>query len=298
MKDDAPPFGTAIEMQPGLRRILAPNPSPMTYWGTNTYLIGTDPVAVVDPGPDNADHLAAILAATRGARVSHILVTHAHRDHSPLSAALSGETRAPILAYGPPHEGRSAVMQALAGVGLEGGEGVDTDFSPHERLRDGDHVRVDGIRVDAIHTPGHMSGHLAFALGDALLSGDHVMGWASTLISPPDGDLTAFMASCTRLHSLTFSTYFPGHGAPVTDPTARVAWLIRHRQTREAAILDKLSSGPATLPDLTARVYADTPKQMWPAASRNLLAHLIDLHERNLVTASPRISLTAVFSLA
>ncbi|MEM9341422.1 MAG: MBL fold metallo-hydrolase [Pseudomonadota bacterium] len=298
MSDEAPPVGKAVEMQPGLRRVLAPNPSPMTHWGTNTYLIGTGEVAVVDPGPEDAGHLAAILAAVGGARVSHILVTHAHRDHSPLAAALSRETGAPVLAYGSPEEGRSAVMQSLSQVGLEGGEGVDTAFTPNDRLRDGDRIKVDGIEIDVIETPGHVSGHLAFALGDALLSGDHVMGWASTLISPPDGDLAAFMASCAKLRDRGEQVYFPGHGAPVPDPAARLDWLIAHRKGREAAILEHLSAGPATLSDLTARIYTDTPRQMWPVASRNVLAHLIDLHERGGVRAVPAISLTAVFTLA
>lgn len=295
--DDTPPVGTAQQVQPGLRRLLAPNPSPMTYWGTNTYLIGTGTLAVVDPGPDDPSHLSALLTAIDGATVSHILVTHAHRDHSPLAAALSRETGAPVLAYGAPEDGRSAVMQGLAAAGLEGGEGVDSGFAPDICLSDGDHVTVDGITIHALHTPGHMSGHLAFAFDDVLLSGDHVMGWASTLISPPDGDVTAFMASCRRLQTKRWEAFYPGHGAPITDPAARLAALIAHRQSREAAILETLSTGAATLPALTASVYTDTPREMWPAATRNLLAHLIDLHTRGQIRATPDISLTAVFSL-
>ena len=270
------------EIAPGVRRLRAPNPSPMTKDGTNTYLVGQRALAVIDPGPDDAGHLAAILAAIGAAPVSHVLVTHAHRDHSSLARPLADAVGAPLCGFGPPEAGRSETMAALAAEGLSGGEGVDRGFRPDLRLAEGDRVAGDGWRLDVLWTPGHFSGHLCFALGDILFTGDHVMGWASSLVSPPDGDLTAFMASCERLALRTDRLYLPGHGEPVTDPADRIAWLIAHRRQREAQILDALRHAPATYPALTRRIYRDTPPALLPAAERNVLAHLIDLVGRGL----------------
>ncbi|MEM0950048.1 MAG: MBL fold metallo-hydrolase [Pseudomonadota bacterium] len=295
--DDAPRAGEVVTLAPGVRRIVAPNPSPMTYWGTNTYLVGTATVAVIDPGPAEATHLAAILGAVGAARVSHILITHAHRDHSPLAAELREATGAPVYAFGPPEAGRSAVMAALAAEGLAGGgEGVDTGFAPDHALRDGDTVTGPDWALTALHTPGHFAGHLSFALGEAVFSGDHVMGWASTLISPPDGDLAAFMASCARLRARDDRVYYPGHGAPIESPGARIDWLMAHRRAREAQILEALSQRPADARGLAQAIYTDTPPALLPAATRNVLAHLIDLEARNLVRADPKLSENAVFS--
>lgn len=301
MLDPQPDFrplpGQAEELAPGLRRVLAPNPSPMTFRGTNSYLLGTHGIAVIDPGPDDPAHLKAILdALTPGQTVTHILVTHAHMDHSPLARDLSRETGAPVYGFGPPEAGRSPVMQSLAEGGLMGGgEGVDSMFKPDKVLIDEAVVEGDGWQVEALHTPGHMANHLGFAWGDVLFSGDLVMGWASSLVSPPDGDLTAFMASLERLQTREWSMFHAGHGAPVTDPAARVAELLAHRRSRETAILESLSAGPATARTLATRIYTETPAALLPAAARNVLAHLIDLSEKKQVTAEGSLSDFAVF---
>ena len=295
----SPEPGVAEELEPGLRRVLAPNPSPMTYWGTNTYLLGTREIAVVDPGPDDPAHLAAILAAATGARISHILITHAHRDHSTLAPRLAAETGAPVLGFGPPEAGRSPVMERLAAEGLSGGgEGVHAGFMPDVTVADGEQVDGADWSLTAHWTPGHFAGHLAFAWGDRVFTGDLVMGWASTLISPPDGDVAAFMTSCARLRALSARTFHPGHGAPITEPGGRLDWLMSHRRQREAQILAALGSAPLDIASLTRRIYTDTPAALLPAAERNVFAHLIDLTEKSLVTATPRLTATARFHLA
>lgn len=290
----APPVaGVAEDMGGGIRRILAPNPSAMTFWGTNTYLLGDSDVAVIDPGPDNAGHMRAILGALRdGARIGHIFVTHAHLDHAPLARRLSRATGAPVCAFGPATAGRSAVMTRLAGAGLMGGgEGVDRAFVPDVTLSDGQTVAGDGWTLTALWTPGHFGNHLCFATGDAVFTGDLVMGWASSLVSPPDGDLGDFMASCARLADIPARVFHPGHGAPVTAPRARLDWLMAHRRAREAAIRSHLGERADTAAGLARRIYTDIAPALQPAAARNVLAHLIDLTERGL--ARPRGPLTA-----
>lgn len=294
-----PTAGVPEEIRPGLRRILAPNPSPMTFRGTNTYVVGQTDLAVIDPGPDSAAHLEAILAACGpGQRITHILVTHAHVDHSPLARALSRATGAPVLAYGDARAGRSAVMQDLATAGLAGGgEGVDAGFVPDVRLDDGATVTGSDWQLQAIWTPGHFGNHLCLALGDLLFTGDLVMGWASSLVSPPDGDLTDFMASCRRLRARRDRMYLPGHGAPVTDPAARIDWLIAHREAREAAILAVLRESPATAETLARRIYTDTPAPLLPAATRNVFAHLVDLTGKNIIAPEGPLAWSAPFHL-
>lgn len=293
--DFAPKVGDPVTLLPGLQRILAPNPSPMTYRGTNTYLLGQDALAVIDPGPDDEAHLQAILRAARG-RVSHILVTHAHLDHSPLARALAQETGAPVYAFGPATAGRSTVMQELAASGLvEGGEGVDVGFEPDETLADGEVLQGYGWTLRAIHTPGHMGNHLCLAWDDRCFTADHVMGWASSLVSPPDGDLTDFMASCRKLQERTWSEFFPGHGAPIADTGGRLDWLINHRLSREASILETLRSGAQTARSLAEAIYVDTPALMLTAATRNVLAHLVDLYGRELVDCQGPLAADARF---
>jgi glyoxylase-like metal-dependent hydrolase (beta-lactamase superfamily II) len=293
---DRPEPGQPIAIAPGLRRILAPNPSPMTHWGTNTYLLGETEVAVIDPGPEDEAHLAALLDALGGARVSHILITHAHRDHSPLARRLSAATGAPVLGFGPATAGRTPVMEDLARQGLVGGgEGVDHGFAPEIALADGAVIEGADWRLVAHWTPGHFAGHLSFDWQGEVFTGDHVMGWASTMISPPDGDVTAFMASCARLKGLGARRFHPGHGAPVDDPGQRLDWLMRHRREREAQILAALGQAPIDLRTLTRRIYYDAPAALLPAAERNVLAHLVDLDARRLVRAIPAIGTRARF---
>ena len=289
----------AIELAPGLRRLTAPNPSPMTLHGTNSFLIGQTDLAVIDPGPQSDAHLEAILAEVGpDQRISHILVTHSHRDHSPLSRALSRATGAPVLAAGRSDWGRPPSMRALADAGLiGGGEGVDEGFVPDRQLADGEFISADGWRVEALHTPGHMANHLCFAWGDALFTGDLVMGWSTSLISPPDGDLTAFRRSLRRLMARSDRIYYSAHGDAVTDPHARVSELIAHRAGREDQILAALAEGPATPHALTARIYTDVAPALRSVAERNVLAHLIDLVERNIAEPIGEMAATGQFQL-
>ena len=299
MHDDSPAPGVPVTLAPGLRRVIAPNPGPMTYWGTNTYLLGTDSLAVIDPGPDMPAHRAALGAAIGAAAVSHVIVTHSHLDHSPLARWLAAETGAPVCGFGPSAAGRSAAMAALAAQGLDGGgEGVDAAFTPDIRVPDGAMIAGAGWQLLALHTPGHMGNHLSLRWGDAVFSGDLVMGWASTLISPPDGDVGQFLASCARLKGQGARVLYPGHGAPVTDPAARIDWLVAHRAERTAQIRAALAAGPATVPALTARIYTDLAPALQPAAARNVFAHLVALAAENAVRAAPALRPDAVFSLA
>lgn len=288
-----------LDLGNGILRLLAPNPSAMTLAGTNTYIIGGQSVAIIDPGPYKADHLESLLALVAGRPVSHILITHSHVDHSPLSRKLSKAVKAPVLAFGDSEAGRSEVMTKLAESGLAGGgEGVDTRFKPDQTLADGELVKGDGWEIEAIHTPGHFGNHMCFRLGDDLFTGDQVMGWASSLVSPPDGNLTDFMASCRKLLRVPAARFLPGHGGTVDNPQSRLNWLIAHRDSREDQILSALSKGPATVADLTGQIYFDLEEELWPAASRNVFAHLVDLHVRNKVKAWRKLSLDAKFSLA
>lgn len=286
-------------LEPGLRRLTAPNPSPMTYHGTNTYLLGEGEIAVIDPGPDHAGHMAAILAALApGERIGAILITHSHRDHSPLARPLSRATGAPVLAAGPSDWGLSAVMAELAAGGrIGGGEGVDRDFTPDAQIAEGDRLTGGWGEISVLETPGHMANHLSFGWNGALFTGDHVMGWSTSLVSPPDGDMGAFMASCRRLAGRDDRVYFPGHGAPVSAPQARIAELIAHREGREAQILSALTEvGAATAGALAQRLYVELAPALLPAAERNVLAHLLDLAQRNLAVALDDPSLEARFA--
>ncbi|TMV08727.1 MBL fold metallo-hydrolase [Ruegeria sediminis] len=293
-----PPAGVPVELAPGLLRVLAPNPSPMTYRGTNTYLLGERDVAVIDPGPLDMAHMDAILNALKpGQRISHIFVTHTHLDHSPLAAPLAQRTGAPVHAFGGPEAGRSTVMKRLAAGGLAGGgEGIDHAFRPDVEVADGELIRGDGWSLEVLHTPGHLGNHIALAWEDACFTADHVMGWASSLVSPPDGDLTDFMAACHRLRARNWNVLHPGHGAPVTDPAGRLDWLIAHRMGREAAILAALTEAPATARELAQRIYTDTPASLLPAAERNVFAHLVDLTGKSRVEPQGELSAAARFS--
>lgn len=296
--DFDPPIGLAQNLAPRLRRIVAPNPSPMTYRGTNTYLVGETALAVIDPGPDEPVHLEAILAAIGpDQHISHIIVTHTHLDHSPLAPALSARTGAPVLAFGTADAGRSPVMQQLAQAGtVGGGEGIDENFVPDQTVADGEVINGADWTLEVIHTPGHLGNHISLGWADVCFTADHVMGWASSLVSPPDGDLTDFMRSCARLQTRNWRVFYPGHGAPVQDPAARLDWLVHHRLTREAAILALLTQQPASAPVLARRIYTETPPALLGAATRNVLAHLIDLHSRGRVDHDGPLHETAIFN--
>ena len=286
-----------MELERGLRRLRAPNAAPMTFTGTNTYLLGERHVAVIDPGPHDMGHLAAILDAVGAGEVTAILVTHSHLDHSPLARPLADATGAQVLAAGDSAWGRSDIMRRLAADGsLGGGEGVDPDFVPDAKIGDGAILESPEWRIEVLETPGHMANHLSFAWNGALFSGDLVMGWATSVVSPPDGDMTAFYRSLERLMSREDRTYYPGHGESVTDPAARLAELYAHRRAREAAILDALAEAPATAAALAAAIYTDIDAALMPMAERNVLAHLIDLATRNEIFADDPIGRNTRFA--
>jgi glyoxylase-like metal-dependent hydrolase (beta-lactamase superfamily II) len=295
-----PPVGVAEPLAPGLRAVTAPNPGPMTFTGTRSYVVGEGMVAVIDPGPDDPAHLDALAAAVAGERVAAVLVTHAHRDHSAGARAFAARVGAPVLAHGDAQGARSPAMARLGATGdLGGGEGIDARFAPDRRIGEGAVVAGPGWTLTALATPGHMADHLSFAWaeGRALFTGDTVMGWASTLISPPDGDLGAFRASLRRLQARPETMYYPGHGGPVRDPARLVAWLLAHREAREAEILAALAAGPAPIPALVAQIYAAVDPALHGAAARNVLAHLVDLVERGLVAADGPLGPAARYRL-
>lgn len=300
IKDFNPAIGRAEQLCPGLRRLVAPNASAMTFRGTNTYILGEAEIAVIDPGPDSPEHLAAILDAVGDARrISHVFVTHSHVDHSPLARRLAQVADAPVLAFGDSRAGQSPGMAALAaGFDLGGGEGVDSDFAPDIRLADGEVKVAREWRLQAITTPGHFSNHLCFAWDDKVFSGDHVMSWATTLVSPPDGDLTAFMQSLDRMAARAGDrVYYPGHGAALENPQAMIRYQINHRRMRESQIREALGDGAATARQLAERIYTEIPRELIPAAARNVFSHLIDLGERKVAEPIGILSPDARFRL-
>lgn len=269
------------------RVVLAPNPSPLTGPGTNTILLGEREVAVIDPGPADPAHLAAVLDAVGPGRVTHILVTHTHLDHSEGAAALSRATGAPILAFGGAEAGRSAAMEHAAALGLaSSGEGVDSGFAHDGTLADGAEINTAEWSLRAIHTPGHMGNHLSFASGGTIYCGDVVMGWSTTLISPPEGDLTDYFRTLNRLAAESPRRLVPAHGAPVEAPAARLSELAAHRRARTAQVLAALADAPGDAPgdaaSLAARIY-DIAPALLPAATRNVLAHLLALSDLGAV---------------
>lgn len=264
-----PAYGEAVEVAPGIRRVLARNPNPFTFHGTGTYIVGRGTVAVIDPGPALDEHVAAILAATRGETISHILVTHTHNDHAPAAAPLKVATGAIVAGCGPHGSGRVA-------DGVEVEEGGDRSYAPDVQLRDGDTVAVGGLTFEVVFTPGHTSNHVCFFAPDAqaFFPGDHVMGWSTTVIAPPDGDMADYLRSLERLLVLPEMPYYPTHGNPIARPHAFVRALIAHRHAREAQIEACLARGLATIADMVPVIYSEVDVRLHPAASRSVLAHL------------------------
>lgn len=265
------PTGIPIQLEPLVARVLAPNPSPYTYTGTQTHLVGTSDLAVIDPGPDDTAHLGALRAAIAGRPVRAILVTHHHRDHSPATRPLAAETGAPIMGAAPFASAEAA---------------FDAGYAPDRVLAEGESVSGAGWTLEAVATPGHTSNHLAFALPEtrALFSGDHVMGWSTTIVSPPDGDMAAYMASLEKLMARDDRVYYPGHGEVVENPQRLVRGMLGHRKQREGQILRLLRGDPLDVPALTARMYVGLDERLLPAAERSVLAHLYDLRARALVS--------------
>ena len=273
-------YGSVSQIAPGIRRVIANNPGPFTFHDTGTYILGTGNVAVIDPGPDDEEHIGAILAALDGETISHILVTHTHMDHSPGCRPLQALTGAPTYAYGP--HGAGKLEQ---GVQVE--EGGDMDFAPDHLVKHGDVIRGGDWTVECVYTPGHTSNHMCFALQEqkALFTGDHVMGWSTSIISPPDGDMAAYMQSLELLLERDDAVYWPTHGPSIIDPKAHVRAYIAHRIEREEQILKCIDEGTHSIRDMVPLMYRDTPEFMYPAAARSVLAAMENLLRKNQVVA-------------
>ena len=288
--------GRAEEVAPGVRRILANNPSPFTFKGTVSYIVGRGKVAIIDPGPDDPQHVAALLDAVRGETVTHILVTHTHRDHSPAARALKAATGAPLLAEGPHRASRPLNIGEATRLDASG----DVEFMPDHRLADGEMVAGAGWALEAVATPGHTANHMAYALRgtDILFAGDHVMAWATSVIAPPDGAMSDYMASLEKLTRRAETTYFPGHGGAVRDGQTFVGHFIRHRRAREEAILRRLAKGEADIPTLVRAIYIGLDPRLAGAAGLSTLAHLEDLVARGRVATEGAPSISGVYRLA
>ncbi|HWK65278.1 MAG TPA: MBL fold metallo-hydrolase [Rhizobiaceae bacterium] len=290
-----PSYGRPVEAAPGVFRLTVENPSPFTFHGTNTYLVGERSLAVVDPGPEDEAHLAAILRAANGRPISHIFVSHTHRDHSPLAARLKAQTGAQVLAQGPHRLARPLRIGEASRLDASG----DTDFEPDVALADGDIVDGDGWALRAVHTPGHAANHTAFALEGSgiLFSADHVMAWSTTIVAPPDGAMTDYMASLDKLLARDDRLFLPGHGGPVTSPKAFMRGLKAHRKMRERAILERLSAGDRTIQDMVKSIYRDTDPRLYAAAGLSVLAHIEDLIGRNVVAVEGDPAIDSVYRL-
>jgi glyoxylase-like metal-dependent hydrolase (beta-lactamase superfamily II) len=289
-RDYDPAYGAAVTLSPLVTRVLAHNPSPFTFHGTGTYLITGASVAVIDPGPDEDDHLQAILSAAGDKPITHILITHTHMDHSPLAARLKAKTGAKTYGFGP--HGRDEER----GIKLE--EGGDMEFAPDVTVRDGDVIKGDGWTSACVFTPGHTSNHMCFTLEEerAFFPGDHVMGWSTTVVSPPDGDMRAYMASLEKLTHRNDAVYYPTHGAPIggahdalaRNPQDYVRTLIAHRRDREDQILERLTAGDETIPAMVEVMYAAVDKRLHPAAAHSVFGHLVAMvAEGRIVTDGP-----------
>jgi glyoxylase-like metal-dependent hydrolase (beta-lactamase superfamily II) len=274
-------------LSPLVRRVLANNPSPFTFTGTQSFIVGRGEVALIDPGPDLAEHVDALLAAVRGERIAAILCTHTHRDHSPAAREIKSATGAPVIGCAP---------LALQDEGPRADDSFDHEYSPDRVLEDGEQLAGDSWTLKAVATPGHTSNHLCFELEEEriLFSGDHVMGWSTTIVSPPDGDMSAYMASLAKLQGRDDRRYYPAHGPVVEAPQKLLRGLILHRRQREGQILAELRGGEGSIPAMVRRMYREIDPRLHPAAERSVLAHLMDLEVRGLVaTDGDRWSLAA-----
>jgi glyoxylase-like metal-dependent hydrolase (beta-lactamase superfamily II) len=271
------PVGTGDRVEPLVRRVLAANPSAFTFTGTQSYVVGAEnEVAVIDPGPLENDHIEALLAVVGDAKVSAIVCTHTHQDHSPAAAPLAARTGAPVIGCAPFN---------LIDKGPRSDASFDPSYKPDRVLADGESLSGSGWTLTAVATPGHTSNHLCYALGEsgALFTGDHVMGWSTSVVSPPDGDMTAYMASLQKLHDREDKVYYPAHGPAVTKPRQLVRGMIGHRRQRENQILRQIEAGNTQIPAMVPNMYKGVDQRLWPAAERSVLAHLIDLEHRGRV---------------
>ncbi len=276
-----PAYGHPVEVAPQVQRITVNNPSPFTFHGTNSYIVGGSSVAVIDPGPEDEAHFEALMAALDGRRVTHILVSHTHRDHSPLARRLKEATGAVTVGEGP----HRASRPLHAGEVNPFAESSDMDFRPDIAIADGGTIEGDGWRLTGVHTPGHAANHTAFSLDGTgiLFSGDHVMAWATSIVAPPDGSMADYMASLDKLIARKDRLLFPGHGGPVTAPSAFLRGLRTHRRMRERAILERIRAVDRLIPHMVAAIYRDTDPLLHGAAALSVLAHIEDLVERGMV---------------
>ncbi len=283
-------YGASAQVSPLIRRVVARNPGPFTFLGTGTYIVGRGEVAVIDPGPDLPEHLEAILAATAGETISHIVITHHHSDHWPLMVPLKALTGAPI--YG------CAVVGAAEAD--EGGAAIQGAFAPEISLCGGGTIAGKGWTLEAIPTPGHTSNHLCYALAEenALFSGDHIMGWSTTVITPPDGDMTDYLQSLAKVRARGFATLWPTHGPPIREVAPFIDAYVAHRQERMDQITTALAAGPATINDLVPKLYADVDSRLWPAAARSMLAAIIHLERSGDVETNGPPGPDTVYRLA
>ena len=288
--------GLVEEVRPGVRRVLCDNPSPFTFTGTVSYIIGNGKVAIVDPGPDSEVHAKALLDAVRGETVTHILVTHTHRDHSPNTARIKQATGATVYAEGPHRASRPRYESEKHNPE----SGADRGFSPDIEVRSGDVIEGDGFRLEAVATPGHTANHMAFAWPERKMSlvGDHVMGWSTSIVAPPDGSMVDYMASLERLANRDEDLYFSGHGGMVREAPAFVQHYIRHRQGREASILHRLAKGEADIPTIVRAIYIGLDPRLIKAAGLSVLAHLEDLVTRKLVATDGAPAIDGRYRLA
>lgn len=279
-------YGDSVEVSPLIRRVVAENPSAFTYKGTGTYIIGHGRVAVIDPGPLIDAHVEALMRALEGETVTHILITHTHTDHSPAAAPLKALTGARTYGYGP-HG---------AGSGEEDG---DMDFVPDAEIRHGDIIKGDGWTIECVHTPGHTSNHICFALKEekALFSGDHVMGWSTSIVSPPDGDMSAYMDSLALLLTRDDEVYWPTHGPAIHDPKRLVRAFIAHREEREQQIIEQLKAGHHRIAEMVPVMYAAVDRRLHPAAARSVFAHMTRLVAQGRVLTDGEVTLGAEYRL-
>ena len=288
--------GRAEEVMPGVRRIVADNPGPFTFKGTLTYILGRGKVAIIDPGPEDENHVRAVLDAVRGETVTHIFVAHTHRDHSPATPAIKAATGATVYAEGP----HRAARPLNAGEAPRMEASNDTDFRPDHALADGDVVSGDGWSLEAVTTPGHTANHMAFALKDSdlMFSGDHVMGWSTTIVAPPDGAMADYMSSLNKLTARKESVYLPGHGGAIREAPRFVAGLILHRKARESSILHRLAKGATDIATIVRAVYIGLDPRLVKAAGFSVLAHMEDLVARGEVATDGLPSISGVYRLA
>ncbi len=289
--------GRLVTVSPLIRRMVAPNPSPFSFKGTNSYVIGHGRVALLDPGPAMDEHVEALLGALAGEEITHLVITHTHLDHSPAARLIKAKTGAETYAYGPHAGGTWAGGGEETGAKVE--EGGDGDFRPDHQLRHGDLIEGQGWTLRAVHTPGHTSNHICYALEaeGALFTGDHVMGWSTSVISPPDGDMADYVRSLDLLLARGDAIYWPGHGPGIDDPAPFVRAFIAHRAEREAQILHALAGGPGTIQDMVPGIYADLNPALVAAAGRSTLAAMVKLLDEGRVAASGEANLQATYRL-